>query len=120
MTHFAEIKDDIVINVIVAEYDFVNKLQGEWIQTSYNTSCGKHLKGGTPLRGNYAGTCFNYDRVNDLFLPPKPYPSFVLNIKTASWEAPTDVPLDEQLFSWDESTSSWGVTKNAVGSKILR
>ena len=32
---------------------------------------------------------YTYDRVNDIFLPPKHYDSFVLNKNTASWEAPS-------------------------------
>ncbi len=47
MSHFAKIDDDnIVTQVIVAEQDFINSIQGDWIQTSYNTHGGVHHCGG--------------------------------------------------------------------------
>jgi hypothetical protein len=53
MSHFAKIDNDIVVQVIVAEQDFIDSLEGEWIQTSYNTFEGKHPEN-RPLRKNYA------------------------------------------------------------------
>ena len=50
-----------------------------WKKTSYNTSGGKHLKNGTPFRGNYAGIGMIYDEDNDMFLPKKPYASWVID-----------------------------------------
>ena len=114
MTHFAKIDDNnIVIQVLVIEQEMIDT--GRWgdpnsfIQTSYNTKQGKHEKNRTPLRGNYAGIGYTYDRVNDLFLPPKPYESFVLDVKNATWTPPTNMPLDGQLFKWDETTKAWKV-----------
>jgi len=47
MSHFAKIDDDnIVTQVIVAEQDFINSIEGKWIQTSYNTKRGIHICGG--------------------------------------------------------------------------
>ena len=44
MANFAKINENnIVTQVIVADQEFINKIQGEWIQTSYNTYGGKHL-----------------------------------------------------------------------------
>jgi hypothetical protein len=67
MAHYAKIENDIVVQVIVAEQDFINTMDGEWIQTSYNTRDGEHLSGGTPLRKNYAGIGFKYNRELDEF-----------------------------------------------------
>ena len=47
MSHFAKIdKDNIVTQVIVAEQDYINSIEGKWIQTSYNTRGGVHHCGG--------------------------------------------------------------------------
>jgi hypothetical protein len=67
MAHYAKIENDIVVQVIVAEQDFINTMDGEWVQTSYNTRDGEHLLGGTPLRKNYAGIGFKYNRELDEF-----------------------------------------------------
>ena len=111
MAHFAKVVDGKVTQVIVAEPEFfttfVDSSPGEWIQTSYNTQGGVHLLGGTPLRKNYAGIGFTYDRTKDAFIPPKPFASWVLNETTCCWDAPTPMPSNEKRYRWDEPTTSW-------------
>jgi hypothetical protein len=111
MSHFAKVCDGIVTQVLVAEQEFfdtfVDSSPGEWIQTSYNTRGGVHALGGTPLRKNYAGIGFTYDRVRDAFIPPKPYVSWVLNENTCLWDAPTPCPTDGKTYNWDENTQQW-------------
>ena len=86
------------------------------IQTSYNTSGGKHRLGGTPLRGNYAGIGYTWDEDNNIFYPKSPYPSWVLNTTTASWhspigDAPDDLTAEEiaagTRYVWNEGTGAW-------------
>jgi hypothetical protein len=89
MSHFARVTaQGIVEQVIVAEQDFIDTLSDKtsWIQTSYNTRGGVHTLGGTPLRKNYAGIGYTYDRVRDAFIPPKPEGDWVLNEETCLWE----------------------------------
>jgi hypothetical protein len=111
MSHFAKVVDGIVTQVIVAEPEFfqtfVDSSPGEWIQTSYNTYGGQHKNGGTPLRKNYAGIGYSYDRTKDAFIPPKPFASWVLNDDTCLWGAPTPMPTDNKYYEWDETTTSW-------------
>jgi hypothetical protein len=111
MAHFAKVVDGLVTQVIVAEPEFfqtfVDSSPGEWIQTSYNTIGNQHMLGGTPLRKNYAGIGFTYDRSRDAFIPPKPFASWVLNEDTCLWDAPVAMPDDGKLYNWDEATLSW-------------
>lgn len=111
MAHFAKVLDGKVTQVIVAEPEFfdtfVDTSPGEWIQTSYSTHGGVHANGGTPLRKNYAGIGFTYDRKRDAFIPPKPFASWALNENTCLWEAPTPMPTDGQLYEWNESELRW-------------
>jgi hypothetical protein len=113
MAHFAKVVDGKVSEVIVAELEFfqtfVDPIPGEWIQTSYNTYGGIHKNGGTPLRKNYAGIGYTYDRNRDAFIPPKPFASWVLDDNTCLWNAPVAMPTDGQLYHWDEATTSWVV-----------
>ena len=85
-----------------------------WIQTSYNTSRGTHILGGTPLRGNYAGIGYVWDEDNNIFYPKKPYASWVLNTTTASWHSPIgDAPaldaseINTHYYEWNEDTGAW-------------
>jgi hypothetical protein len=111
MAHYAKVVDSKVTQVIVAEADFFNTFvdnsPGAWIQTSYNTIGNQHTQGGTPLRGNYAGIGYTYDAQNDVFYAPQPFPSWILNNTTWTWEAPTPMPIDGKLYRWDEPTTSW-------------
>ena len=108
MAHFAKINENnIVTQVIVADQEFINKIQGEWIQTSYNTYGGKHLLGGTPLRYNYAGIGYIYNREYDAFHAPQPYNSWILNKETFIWESPIPYPTDGKMYNWDESIINW-------------
>jgi hypothetical protein len=111
MAHFAKVDQGRVVQVIVAEPEFFNTFidttPGDWIQTSYNTKNGVHIHGGTPLRGNFAGIGMIYDKTNDVFYLPHPYPSWTLNHTTWSWEAPSSYPDDDKKYNWNESTTSW-------------
>ena len=68
-----------------------------WKQTSYNNR----------IRKNYAGIGYTYDAQRDAFIPPQPFPSWVLNEETCLWDAPTPMPNDGQRYQWDEATTSW-------------
>jgi hypothetical protein len=111
MAHFAKVVDGTVTQVIVAEPEFfetfVDSSPGEWVQTSYNTRGGEHTLGGTPLRKNYAGIGYTYDRTRDAFIPPKPYASWILDDATCLWNAPVAMPTDDKRYAWDEATTSW-------------
>lgn len=93
MGHFAKVLNGIVEKVIVAEPDFfdtfVDSSPGEWIQTSYNTRGNVHYtpntnepSGNPALRGNYAGIGYTYDRINDVFYPPKPGDDWIISAET--------------------------------------
>jgi hypothetical protein len=75
-------------------------------RTSYNTVGNVHLNGGIPFRGNCAGIGYIYREDIDAFVPPQPYPSWTLDANV-TWQAPTAMPTDGGMYSWDEPTTSW-------------
>lgn len=111
MAHYAKVVDGKVVKVIVAEQEFfetfVDTSPGEWIQTSYNTHGGQHTLGGTPLRKNYAGIGYTYDREKDAFILPKPFASWSLNEQTCQWDAPIPYPTNGKQYSWNENMQTW-------------
>lgn len=115
MSHFAKVNVGTVIDVIVAEQDFVDTLSGAWVQTSYNTHGGVHYgqdgqpDGGVALRYNYARLGGVYDSIKDAFYVQQPYPSWTLDGSTCYWVPPTVIPEDEgeYPYHWDEDTLSW-------------
>ena len=110
MSHFAQIQDGRVVQVIVAEQDFIDLgVVGDpatWLKTSIRTSRNQHPEN-TPLRGNFASVGYIYDQVNDVFYPPQPYASWSLNTTTWTWDPPVPYPADGQLYRWDEQTQNW-------------
>ena len=70
-----------------------------WKQTSYNAK----------IRKNYAGSGFTFDPIRDAFIPPKPWPSWLLDEATCRWNAPVAYPDDGNKYRWDESTLAWVV-----------
>ena len=120
MGHYAKVVNGIVEKVIVAKADFFNTFvddsPGTWIKTSYNTRGGVHYQPNTntpsedqtkALRGNYAGPGYIYDSLNDVFYPPSPHNSWILNETTWNWEAPVAYPEDDNSYEWNEDTQSW-------------
>ena len=116
MSHFAQVVNDVVTQVIVAEQDVIDTgLFGTgWVQTSYNTHGGVHPEG-RPLRKNYAGIGYTYDNERDAFIPPKPFPSWLLNEDTCLWDAPVARPTDDKMYKWDETTGAWVVMMPVPG-----
>ena len=108
MAHFAELDaDNIVVRVLVVPNEQENRghdylatdlgLGGTWVQTSYNAT----------IRKNYAGIGYSFDSGRDAFIPPKPFASWTLNEDTCNWEAPVPMPVDDNMYAWDEETTSW-------------
>lgn len=120
MAHYAFLDaSNIVTEVIVGKDENEDGIDWEqWYgqfrglsckRTSYNTHGGVHISGGQPFRKNYAGIGFTYDQERDAFIPPKPYPSWLLNEFTCLWEPPTPRPDDQKHYYWNESLVSWVV-----------
>jgi len=121
MAHFAKLgvgniveRVEVVSNDIAtteqAGIDFLNNLYKTndiWKQTSYNTSAGEHLLGGTPFRKNYAGVGFTYDQTRDAFISPQPFDSWTLNETTCVWESPIPYPNDNYNYAWNETKKTW-------------
>ena len=114
MAHFAKLDETNTVirvhavhnDVAITEQagiDFLNKLHGFgwWKQTSYNGN----------FRKNYAGVDYLYDKNRDAFIPPKNFPSWVLNETTCRWEPPVAIPDDAGRYKWNEYSQSW----DAVG-----
>jgi hypothetical protein len=109
MAHYAFIdENNIVTEVIVGkdETELINGLVPEvWygnfrgqtcVRTSYNNN----------IRKQYAGVGYFYDAEDDVFIKPKPYPSWTLN-ETHDWEPPTPMPTTDGNWFWNEETLEW-------------
>jgi hypothetical protein len=101
MSHFAKLdSNNVVTQVIRAEQDFINSGRvGDsflWVQTSYSGS----------FRKQFAGVGSTYDKANDVFVSPQPYPSWSLD-GSFDWQPPTVMPSDDKQYTWNEETTKW-------------
>jgi len=95
--------------------EFLERIHGwdrnAWKKTSYNTFQNTHRLGEAPFRGNYATKGMIYDATNDIFIEKQPYPSWTLNLSTATWEPPIARPFlqegDFYTTEWNESNGRW-------------
>ena len=118
MAHFAELdENNIVTRVIVVHNNelldgeteseakgvgFCSTLFGHtnWVQTSYNNN----------IRKQFAAAGYTYDSDKDIFVAPAPYPSWSLD-DNSDWQAPTPMPEDDNMYSWNEETQSWDLVE---------
>ena len=112
MAHFAKIEDGFVAQVVVVHNNELlvdgveneqkgrefchNLLGGTWIQTSYTNK----------TRKQFAGVGYTYDSVKDQFVAPRPFASWTLDSNN-DWQAPTAMPNDGKMYSWDEASLAW-------------
>ena len=98
-----------------------------WKQTSYNTRDGNyHTQDENGFfvlsddqtkakRFIYAIQSGTYDSAEDIFIDPKPFPSWTFNNTTKAWDPPTPMPneVDDNgliiLYDWNEETQTWEV-----------
>lgn len=115
MSHFAKLdENNVVIEMVVVNndvlmengveveqkgIDFLVSLFGPsvWKQTSYN---GR-------IRKNYAGIGYSYFPAYDAFVPPQPYPSWLLNTEIFQWQPQIAKPVDGKMYDWNEETQQW-------------
>ena len=124
MAHYAVLNSDNTVTTVFVGRDDVVEGIDDWEtyyapegftvkQTSYNTHGGVHYMDGEPsadqskaFRFNYAGIGFTYDADRDAFIPPTPYPSWVLDEDSCLWVAPIAYPA-EGVHVWDEEAGDW-------------
>ena len=125
MAHFAKIDENNIVTqvIVVANEDtsdtngveveeigvaFCKKLLGaetNWKQTSYNNN----------FRVRYAGIGYSYNAELNAFIPPSPFPRWILVEETADWVSPLGAAptlTEEQITSrsfyrWNEEELEW-------------
>lgn len=136
MEHFAQLdENNVVLQVIIVSEDdikdssgnvneevgiffcrqLVNDPNSKWKRTSFNHE----------FRGRFGNVGFTYDESLDVFIAPKPYPSWSFNSQTTDWTSPLgdppEVPLEsrgEYNYVWNEDLYQSDNTKGWVYRKI--
>ena len=118
MAHYAFLDENNIVTEVIVGVDENKLIEGKtpevWygefrgqrcVRTSYNAN----------IRKNYAGIGFSYDDGRDAFIPPKPFPSWVLNEDTCQWEAPIPYPGEgNDIYQWNEETQTWDLVQITI------
>lgn len=90
MSNYAQIANGVVVNVIVADADFIAS------QTDK-----------TYVLCTSGGIGYSYDADLDIFIAPQPYPSWILD-SNHDWQPPTPMPVVEgKQYAWFEPNKQW-------------
>jgi len=111
MAHYAFLDENNIVTEVITGKDENELIDGlspeEWYgnfrgqvckRTSYNATNG--------YRKHYAGIGYFYDETADVFIPPKPFESWLLSANY-DWKAPIECPADGKKYGWDEVNQVW-------------
>jgi hypothetical protein len=108
MAHYAFLNENnVVVDVItgIDETELIEGLDPEtWYGNFRGQKCVRTSFNGN-IRFNPAGIGYSYDEVRDAFIPPKLYPSWILDENLCQYVSPIPRPSGDNY--WDESTLSW-------------
>jgi hypothetical protein len=114
MAHYAFLDANSVVTEVITgrhEWEEVDGIT-DWEQ-AYGEIRGQVCKRTSyngNIRFNYAGVGYTYDPIDDAFIAPKPYSSWILNSKK-QWEPPVAYPTDGKFYGWNEETGEWYETE---------
>lgn len=98
MAWYAQIGTDKVVQQVLFAADIYNvgsiqqTFGGVWVEVFENVEAQK----------NFPAPNFTYDSELNVFIPPKPFVSWVLNQDTCLWQSPVEYPTDGKIYKWDE------------------
>ena len=94
MTTYAVIKNDLVVNKIIAE-------SKEMAETITGLSCVEI--------GNSQVVEIDSSYLDNQFIGKAPYPSWTYNSQLEEWVAPEAKPEDENFYIWSEEDLNWRI-----------
>ena len=109
MAHYAFLDENNIVTEVITGIDETELIEGLDTETWYGNFRGqvcKRTSYNANIRYNYAGIGYTYDSIEDAFISPQPYLSWILN-ESKQWKAPIPYPNDNKMYSWDESAGDW-------------
>jgi hypothetical protein len=120
MAHYAFLDENNVVTEVIAGVDETELIDGldpeTWYgnfrgqvckRTSINTISGYHREDKIPFRKNYAGVGYTYNYEKDAFIAPQPFPSWILDEESCTWQPPISRPQSNDAYGWNEENKTW-------------
>jgi hypothetical protein len=110
MAHYAFLDSNNMVTEVIVGRNETEVVDGisDW-ETHYGTIRGqvcKRTSYNANIRKRFAGIGFFYSVDLDMFIEPKPYPSWTLDVD-GDWQAPVQKPFEDGLWQWHEDTQEW-------------
>lgn len=108
MAHYAFLDENNTVTEVIVGIDETELIEGldpeTWYGNFKNQIC-KRTSYNHNIRKQFAGIGFIYDSIADVFIAPKPFPSWSLDANF-DWQAPKPKP-ENGLWYWDEESLEW-------------
>lgn len=92
MAKYAKMQGDLVVNIEVADQEWVNSQEDPSVFIEYNDENPAFLNG------------YRYE---GFFYPPKPFDSWIRNEIEHTWNPPVPYPSDGKVYFWNEDSLNW-------------
>lgn len=115
MAHYAFLDENNVVTEVISGIDEDQLIEGKSPEVWYGEFRGKRCLRTSyngNIRKNYAGIGYKYDEELDAFIPPQPFPSWILDTETCQWACPVPQPEDDKFYVWNESELDWVEVEN--------
>jgi hypothetical protein len=112
MAHYAFLDEDNIVTEVITGVNETELIEGLTPETWYGNLRGqicKRTSYNSKIRGTYAGIGYSYNAEEDIFIAPKPFPSWIRS--GSFWEAPIEYPNDDKIYNWNESKLKWEEVK---------
>jgi hypothetical protein len=112
MAHYAYLDSNNIVVAVVVGKDETETIDGLDTETYYAQGTDytvKRTSYNSNIRGTYAGVGYSYNPDEDIFVTPKPFPSWIRS--GSFWNAPTPMPTKGEWF-WDEENLMWQKLEN--------
>jgi hypothetical protein len=108
MAHYAFLNENNIVTEVIVGIDESQLIEGldpeTWYGNFREQACKRTSYNGN-IRGTFAGIGFTYNKQEDIFIAPQPYPSW--NRVGSFWESPIPYPQDGKQYEWNEEIGSW-------------
>jgi len=109
MAHYAFLDANNIVTEVITGIDETELIEGLDTETWYGNfrgqKCVRTSYNGN-IRKQYAGIGYTYDPVNDVFIAPQPYPSWMLD-ENFDWQPPKPMPSTGGPYRWSEEELEW-------------
>ena len=108
MAHYAFLDNNNIVTEVIVGIDETETIEGLdteiWYANFRGQTC-KRTSYNNKIRKQYAGIGYKYDANADVFISPRPFPSWVLD-NNFDWQAPVIRPSNG-MWAWDEEIGNW-------------